>query len=123
LNKKCIFEHYRDVLTITNLLINIISVMIFFLVTFSELIPIVLCYYYTHRCNVPLTSAILLYLTYKYYAKLKVFALDKHSSFFARVSTLKKNVFLLFAFPFNDETGEVLRRGRHSTLDLLEKTI
>jgi hypothetical protein len=30
LNKKCLFEHYRDFLTIINLLINIIFVMNFF---------------------------------------------------------------------------------------------
>ncbi len=43
LNKKCIFECYREVLTIKNLLIDRIFVMNFFLVTFSELPSIVLC--------------------------------------------------------------------------------
>jgi hypothetical protein len=41
--EKCIFVHYREVLTFKNLLIDIIFVTIFFLVTFSEPPPIVLC--------------------------------------------------------------------------------
>jgi hypothetical protein len=47
LNKKCIFEHCREVPTIKNLLIDIIFVKNFFLLTFSELPSIVLFQYFT----------------------------------------------------------------------------
>ncbi len=53
MNKKCIFEHYREVLTIKNLLIGIIFVKNFFLLTFSEVPSVVLCQYYTKmRCSI-----------------------------------------------------------------------
>jgi len=45
--KKRIFEHYREVQIRKSLWIDIIFAIIFFLMTFSELPSIGLCWYYT----------------------------------------------------------------------------
>jgi hypothetical protein len=50
IKQKMYFEHYREVQSIKSLIIDIIFLINFFLITFSELPPLDLCYQYTKMC-------------------------------------------------------------------------